>query len=466
VTENHRPGGTEGQAPLSRDELERLVAAGEVDTVIVAFTDMQGRLMGKRVSARFFIDEVAERGAECCNYLFAVDVDMNTVDGYAMAGWDTGYGDMAMLPDLTTLRRIPWLPGSALVLANLTWHDGSPIEPAPRRILRHQLDRLNQHGLRAFVATELEFMVFDDTYRQAWANGYRGLTPASDYNMDYALLASGRMEPLLRDIRQQMQGAGLRWEASKGECNLGQQEIGFRYDEALVTCDNHSIYKHGAKEIADQHGKSLTFMAKYDEREGNSCHIHMSLRTTDGSAVFADEHQPLGMSQTFRSFVAGQLATLRELTMFYAPNINSYKRFADRSFAPTVVAWGLDNRTCALRIVGHGDNIRVECRVPGGDVNQYLAVAALIAGGLHGIERGLALPEPYAGNAYETGQDDAERLPGTLDEAATLFGASAVAMEAFGKDVVSHYVNNARVELAKFNAAVTDWERVRGFERF
>ena len=466
MTENHRPGGTEGQAPLSRDELERLVAAGEVDTVIVAFTDMQGRLMGKRVSARFFIDEVAERGAECCNYLFAVDVDMNTVDGYAMAGWDTGYGDMAMLPDLTTLRRIPWLPGSALVLANLTWHDGSPIEPAPRRILRHQLDRLNQHGLRAFVATELEFMVFDDTYRQAWANGYRGLTPASDYNMDYALLASGRMEPLLRDIRQQMQGAGLRWEASKGECNLGQQEIGFRYDEALVTCDNHSIYKHGAKEIADQHGKSLTFMAKYDEREGNSCHIHMSLRTTDGSAVFADEHQPLGMSQTFRSFVAGQLATLRELTMFYAPNINSYKRFADRSFAPTVVAWGLDNRTCALRIVGHGDNIRVECRVPGGDVNQYLAVAALIAGGLHGIERGLALPEPYAGNAYETGQDDAERLPGTLDEAATLFGASAVAMEAFGKDVVSHYVNNARVELAKFNAAVTDWERVRGFERF
>jgi glutamine synthetase len=463
VTENHRTG---GHAPLSRDELGRLVAAGDVDTVIVAFTDMQGRLMGKRVSARFFLDEAAEHGAECCNYLFAVDVDMSTVDGYDMAGWDSGYGDMAMLPDLTTLRRIPWLPGSALVLADLAWHDGSPIEPAPRRVLRHQLDRLNEHGLRAFVATELEFMVFDDTYRQAWANGYRGLTPGSDYNMDYGLLASGRMEPLLRDIRQQMQGAGLHWEACKGECNLGQQEIGFRYDEALVTCDNHSIYKHGAKEIADQHGKALTFMAKYDEREGNSCHIHISLQTTDGSAVFADEGQPFGMSQTFRSFVAGQLATLRELTMFYAPNINSYKRFADRSFAPTVVAWGLDNRTCALRIVGHGDNMRVECRVPGGDVNQYLAVAALIAGGLHGIERGLPLPEPYAGNAYETGKDDAERLPSTLDEAAALFGASAVALEAFGKDVVSHYVNNARVELAKFNAAVTDWERVRGFERF
>ncbi|HXY64378.1 MAG TPA: glutamine synthetase family protein, partial [Mycobacterium sp.] len=366
---------------MSRNELGRLTAAGDVDTVIVAFTDMQGRLMGKRVSARFFVDEVAEHGAECCNYLFAVDVDMATVGGYAMSGWDTGYGDMAMRPDLTTLRLTPWLPGTALVLADLAWHDGSPIEPAPRRVLRSQLDRLNQRGLRAYVGTELEFMVFEDTYRQAWANGYRGLTAASDYNMDYAVMASSRMEPLLRDIRQQMQVAGLRWEASKGECNLGQQEIGFSYDEALVTCDNHSIYKNGAKEIADQHGKSLTFMAKYDEREGNSCHIHLSLRAADGAAVFADQDQPFGMSQTFRSFVAGQLATLRELMMFYAPNINSYKRFADRSFAPTAVAWGLDNRTCALRIVGQGDNMRVECRVPGGDVNQYLAVAALIAGG-------------------------------------------------------------------------------------
>jgi glutamine synthetase len=456
-----------GEAPLSRDKLEQLVAAGDVDTVIVAFGDMQGRLMGKRVSARFFIDEVAEDGAECCNYLFAVDVDMNTVAGYAMAGWDTGYGDMVMRPDLTTLRLIPWLAGTALVLADLMWHDGSPIEPAPRRVLRRQLDRLRERGLRAYVATELEFMVFDDTYRQAWASGYRGLTAASDYNMDYAVQASSRMEPLLRDIRQQMQGAGLRWEAIKGECNRGQQELGFSYDEALVTCDNHGIYKNGAKEIADQHGKSLTFMAKYDEREGNSCHIHMSLRSLEGSAVLADEDQPLGMSQTFRSFLAGQLATLRELTLFYAPNINSYKRFADRSFAPTVVAWGVDNRTCALRIVGHGDNIRVECRVPGGDVNQYLAVAALIAGGLHGIEHGLQLPQPCAGNAYQTAEhSDAARLPGTLAEAATLFDASAVARKAFGEDVVNHYVNNARVEVAAFNEAVTDWERVRGFERF
>ena len=462
MTENHRPGGV---ANLSRDELERLVAADDLDTVIVAFTDMQGRLMGKRIAARFFLDEVAEHGAECCNYLFAVDVEMTTVAGYAMSNWDTGYGDIVMLPDLTTLRLIPWLPGTALVLADLAWHDGSPVEPAPRRVLRRQLDRLSQRGLRAYVGTELEFMVFDDTYRDAWARGYRGLTPASDYNMDYAVLASTRIEPLLRDIRQHMEGAGLRWEASKGECNKGQQEIGFRYDEALVTCDNHSIYKNGAKEIADQHGKCLTFMAKYDEREGNSCHIHISLRATDGSAVFADEQQPLGMSQTFRSFVAGQLATLRELTMLYAPNINSYKRFADRSFAPTVVAWGLDNRTCALRVVGHGDNMRVELRVPGGDVNQYLAVAALIAGGLHGIEHGLQLPEPCPGNAYQTA-GDVERLPGTLAEAAALFEASTVARQAFGENVVSHYVNNAHVEVAAFNAAVTDWERVRGFERF
>jgi glutamine synthetase len=452
---------------LTHDGLERLVEAGEIDTVIVAFGDMQGRLMGKRVSAQFFIDEVAESGAECCDYLFAVDVEMNTVGGYRVSGWNSGYGDMVMRPDLTTLRRAPWMPGTALVLAGLESHDGSPVEPAPRRVLQRQLDRLRQRGLRADVATELEFMVFDDTYRQAWAKDYRELTPASDYNLDYAVMASSRLEPLLRDIRMHMQGAGLRWEAVKGECNKGQQELGFRYDDALVTCDNHSVYKNGAKEIADQHGKSLTFMAKYDELEGNSCHIHMSLRSLDGGAVFADPDQPHGMSPTFRSFVAGQLATLRELTLCYAPNINSYKRFADRSFAPTSVTWGLDNRTCALRVVGHGDSMRVECRVPGGDVNQYLAVAALIAGGLHGVERELPLPEPCTGNAYQNASDGGtKRLPGTLAEAAALFDASVVAREAFGDGVVDHYVNNARVEVTAFNAAVTDWERVRGFERF
>jgi glutamine synthetase len=452
-----------GSPMLSWAELERLVGVGGVDTVIVAFTDMQGRLAGKRVSARLFVDEVAAHGAECCSYLLAVDVEMNTVPGYAMSSWDTGYGDMVMTPDLTTLRLIPWLPATALVIADLGWVDGSAVVVSPRAILRRQVDRLSERGLVAYVATELEFIVFDQPYRQAWASGYRGLTPASDYNIDYAILASSRMEPLLRDIRLGMQGAGLRFEAVKGECNYGQQEIGFRYDEALVTCDNHAIYKNGAKEIADQHGKSLTFMAKYDEREGNSCHIHISLRAADGSAVFDDSSGPHGMSPTFRSFVAGQLAALRELTMFHAPNINSYKRFADGSFAPTALAWGLDNRTCALRVVGHGDNIRVECRVPGGDVNQYLAVAALIAGGLYGIERGLKLSEPYAGNAYEA--PGVERLPATLAEAARVFEMSPLAREAFGDDVVAHYLNNAHVEVAAFNAAVTDWERMRGFER-
>ncbi|MCV7202119.1 glutamine synthetase [Mycolicibacterium peregrinum] len=447
---------------LARADLEQMVAAGEVDTVIVAFCDMQGRLTGKRVSGRLFVEEVAAHGAECCNYLLAVDVDMNTVGGYSMSSWETGYGDMVMTADFSTLRLIPWLPGTALVMADLSWLDGRPVEQAPRSILNRQIDRLAERELVPYVGTELEFMVFDNTFREAWAAGYRGLTPASDYNVDYAMMASTRMEPLPRDIRLGMEGAGLYCEGVKGECNLGQQEIAFRYDHARNTCDNHTIYKNGAKEIADQHGKSLTFMAKFDEREGNSCHIHVSLRGDDGSPVFADESDPRGMSSMFRSFIAGQLATLREMTLFYAPNINSYKRFADGSFAPTAIAWGMDNRTCALRVVGHGSGMRVECRAPGGDVNQYLAVSALIAGGLYGIDHELELSDPLPGNAYSSG---AQRLPTTLAEAAELFEKSEVARAAFGDDVVEHYLNNARIELAAFNSTVTDWERVRGFER-
>jgi len=318
-----RDSGARRRGLLTPGELERLMAAGEIDTVIVAFADMQGRLTGKRVSARLFVEEVAAHGAECCNYLLAVDVDMNTVDGYAMAGWESGYGDMVMRPDLTTLRLIPWLPGTALVIADLYWHDGSMVAAAPRSILRSQLNRLGDRNLVALAATELEFIVFDDGYREAWAAGYRGLHKSSDYNVDYTIHASTRLEPLLRDIRLGMDGAGMYCEGVKGECNLGQQEIAFRYDDALVTCDNHTVYKNGAKEIADQHGKSLTFMAKFDEREGNSCHIHLSLRGRDGAAVFADDADSLGMSALFRSFIAGQLVTMRELTLFFAPNINS-----------------------------------------------------------------------------------------------------------------------------------------------
>lgn len=447
---------------LTPEQLADAVAADAVDTVIVAFTDMQGRMVGKRVSARLFLDDVLEHGAECCNYLLAVDVEMNTVAGYAISSWERGYGDMAMVPDLSTLRAAPWLHKTALVTADLRWLDGSPVEESPRRILQRQLERLTERGFVPYVGTELEFLVFDDSYREAWAKRYQGLTAASDYNIDYALLASTRMEPLLHDIRRSMDGAGMYCEGVKGECNLGQQEIAFRYAEALRTCDNHSVYKNGAKEIADAHGKALTFMSKFDEREGNSCHIHFSLRSTDGGAVFADDTDPLGMSRLFRSFLAGQVAAMRELTLFSAPNINSYKRYAPGSFAPTAIAWGLDNRTCALRIVGRGHGLRFENRVPGGDVNQYLAVAAIIAAGLHGVDQGLELGEPFAGNAYEA---DVETVPPTLREAAALFADSAVAREAFGEGVVEHYLNNARIEMRAFDAAVTDWERVRGFER-
>jgi glutamine synthetase len=448
---------------LSVEELRHLVSTGDVDTVIIAFTDMQGRLIGKRASARLFLEELAEHGAECCNYLLAVDVENNTVGGYAISSWERGYGDMAMMPDLDTLRRTPWLPGTVLVTADLTWLDGTPVPPDPRQVLKRQLARLAEHGLTAHVGTELEFIVFDDTYRDAWARKYENLTPSSDYNIDYALMASTRMEPLLRDIRNSMDGAGMYCEGVKGECNLGQQEIAFRYTDALGTCDNHSFYKNGAKEIADRHGKALTFMAKFNEREGNSCHIHLSVQGENGAAVMADPDRPYGFSKLMEHWLAGQLKTLRELTLFFAPNINSYKRYVDGSFAPTAVAWGLDNRTCALRVVGNGHSLRAENRVPGGDVNQYLAVAALIAGGLYGIENELELEPIFEGNAYGS---DAPRVPATLRDAAGLFAASEVATDAFGADVVEHYLNNARIEQAAFDSAITDWERVRGFERF
>lgn len=447
---------------ITLEQLRDAIGNNEVETVIVAFTDMQGRLIGKRVSARLFLEDIGSHGAEACNYLLAVDVENNTVGGYAMSSWESGYGDMVLLGDFSTLRIAPWLDRTAIITADLKRMDGSPVEPSPRRILQKQLERLAERGLQAFVGTELEFIVFEDSYREAWAKGYTNLTPSSDYNIDYALLASTRMEPLLADIRRSMDGAGMYCEGVKGECNLGQQEIAFRYAEAEVTCDNHSIYKNGAKEIADKHGKSLTFMAKFNEREGNSCHIHISFRGTDGSAVFADQNDPDGMSKMFRHFLAGQLAVMRELSLFSAPNINSYKRFVPGSFAPTAIAWGFDNRTCALRVVGKGHGLRVENRVPGGDVNQYLAVAALIAAGLHGIDNELELEAPFTGNAYVS---DHARVPSSLRDAAELFSNSTVAREAFGDEVVEHYLNNARIELAAYGAAITDWERVRGFER-
>ncbi|MET7324140.1 gamma-glutamylethanolamide synthetase GlnA4 [Streptomyces sp. NPDC005549] len=445
--------------PLGVEELHALVAAGDIDTVVLAFPDMQGRLQGKRFAARFFLDEVLEHGTEGCNYLLAVDADMNTVDGYAMSSWDRGYGDFALHADPATLRRLPWNEGTAMVVADLAWEDGSPVLAAPRQILRRQLERLAGHGYTAQVGTELEFIVFRDTYEHAWDAGYRGLTPANQYNVDYSVLGTGRVEPLLRRIRNEMAGAGLTVESAKGECNPGQHEIAFRYDEALVTCDQHAVYKTGAKEIAAQEGMSLTFMAKYNEREGNSCHIHLSLADADGRNAMADG---AGMSEVMRHFLAGQLVALREFSLLYAPHINSYKRFQPGSFAPTAVAWGHDNRTCALRVVGHGRSLRFENRLPGGDVNPYLAVAGLVAAGLHGIEQGLELPDPCPGNAYAA---DYEHVPTTLREAAELWENSTLAKAAFGDEVVAHYRNMARVELDAYDAAVTDWELRRSFER-
>jgi glutamine synthetase len=448
---------------LTLDRLRELVAVGEIDTVLLALVDMQGRLQGKRCGAEYFLNEVVPHAAEACNYLLAVDVEMNTVAGYQMSSWDRGYGDFVLRPDFATLRRVPWHAGTALVLADIEWLDGSPVPASPRQVLRRQLDRLAEHGLAAFVGTELEFIVFDDSYEQAWRSGYRDLTPANQYNVDYSMIGTGRLEPLLRDIRNGMSGAGMYVESAKGECNPGQHEIAFRYADALTTCDNHSIYKTGAKEIAAKHGKSLTFMAKWNEREGNSCHIHISLRGPEGEPVLAGDGTH-GFSPLMERFLAGQLAGSRELTYLFAPNINSYKRFVPGSFAPTTIAWGLDNRTCALRVVGHGESLRVEHRVAGGDVNPYLAVAALIAAGLHGIENELPLEPAFVGNAYHE-TEQRPQVPATMRDAAALLAESKLARSAFGDEVVDHYLNNARVELAAYDAAVTDWERIRGFER-
>jgi len=442
---------------VTLEELEKAVADGTVDTVLLAIADMEGRLQGKRLTASHFLADVLEHGAEGCNYLLAVDVDMATVDGYAMSSWETGYGDFRMVPDLGTLRMVPWLPGTAMLLADLEWDDGREVLASPRQILRRQLARLAERGLASNAATELEFIVFRDSYEEAWKRGFHDLSPANLYNVDYSLLGTARVEPLIRRIRNEMGGAGLEVENSKGECNFGQHEINFRYADALATADGHAIYKNGAKEIAAQEECSITFMAKFNEREGNSCHLHISLcQAEDGSNAFAADQQ------LFERFVAGQLACMEELTLLYAPHVNSYKRFAPGSFAPTAIAWGRDNRTCSLRVVGHGEGLRVENRLPGADVNPYLALSALIAAGLHGIDAELELEPVFEGNAYTS---DKPRVPHNIYAARDAFAASEVAAAAFGAEVVEHYLNRAGVEIDAFEAAVTDWERYRGFER-
>ncbi|WP_109509445.1 glutamine synthetase family protein [Nocardioides speluncae] len=446
---------------LSMDGLLTRIRSGEVDTVVVAFTDMQGRLQGKRLHGRYFADHVAGHGTEGCNYLLAVDVEMNTVDGYAISSWERGYGDMEFVLDPATIRLLTHLPATAMIQCDLEWTDHTPVLQSPRSILRRQLDRTAQHGWSALAGTELEFIAFRDTFEEAWDRGYRDLTPANQYNVDYSIVGTTRVEPLLRDIRNHMYAAGMNVEGAKGECNPGQHEIGFLYDDALVTADNHAVYKTAAKEIAAQHGMSVTYMAKYNQREGSSCHIHLSLRGRDGSLVFWDEENGT-RSKLYDHFVAGVLATTADFTLLYSPNINSYKRFASASFAPTTIAWGEDNRTCAVRLVGKGPAARMENRVPGADVNPYLALAAMIAGGLHGIENELPLQDELVGNAYAS---DLPKVPHHMRAARDTFAGSAIARAALGDEVVDHYVNMAEVELTAYDETVTDWELRRGFER-
>jgi glutamine synthetase len=449
---------------LTLEKLKALVADGTIDTVVVAMTDMQGRLTGKRIHGQYFLDEVVKHGTEGCNYLLAVDVDMNTVAGYEMSSWERGYSDFALIPDLNTLRLITWQPGAALILADVAWLDHTDVVASPRQILRKQIAELEKAGMVPMCGTELEFVVYKDSYEEAWNKGYKDLIPVNQYNVDYSILGGSRIEPLLRDIRMGMTTAGMIVESVKGECNLGQHEIAFKYSDALSNCDNHVIYKNGAKEIADQQGYALTFMAKPNEKEGNSSHIHLSFRGLKGELVMVDDSdKEHGMSEIGRQFIAGQIAHLRELSILFAPNINSYKRYVPGSFAPTAIRWGRDNRTCALRLVGHGAGLRLENRVPGGDVNPYLAVAGIIAAGLDGIKNKLKLEPAFTGNAYES---DSSRVPASMPEALELWEKSDWIKQTFGAEVQAHYANMARVEIAAYGKAVTDWELFRNFERF
>jgi glutamine synthetase len=451
---------------ITTDELIELTERGEIDTVLVVFPDMQGRLVGKRVVARFFVDELSHNGGtvEACTYLLAVDVEMDVLPGFRFANWDTGYGDMACRPDLSTLRRVPWLDATAMVLCDLFHPDGSPVEESPRRILRRQIERAANAGFTVKAGTELEFFLSEDTYQQAAAKHYRDLTRSGDYILDYHLLQTTKDEWFLRDVRNAMYDAGIPVEFSKGEAGVGQHELNIRYDEALRCADHHVIYKNGIKEMAALSGVSVTFMAKPDIGDaGSSCHIHSSIWDTAGERSLTAGDGAHGFSPEFAGWVGGIAATAAELCWLGAPYLNSYRRYQPGSWAPTGIGWGVDNRTLGLRIVGHGQGLRVENRIPGADCNPYLAVAGVIAGGLHGIESGLDAGEPYVGNGYEA--TDVDRIPHTLPDAIEAFRHSAVARNAFGEEVHWHLVHMAEAEWTAFNRTVTDWELRRGYEQ-
>ncbi len=449
---------------LTLDELREAIHGGRIDTVLVCLVDMQGRLIGKRVTGHFFLDSVVKE-MHVCDYLLTVDMEMEPVPGYKAASWDLGYGDFGVRPDLATLRVIPWLPGTALVLGDCVDHHGHELAHSPRTILKRQLARLREKNMVAKMGSELEFYVFDDTYEEARKKGYTDLKTAGWYIEDYHIFQTTKEESLIRAIRNGMDGAGVPVEFSKGEWGPGQEEINLRYAEALEMADRHVIYKNGVKEIAYLQGKAVTFMAKWDyDLAGNSCHIHSSLwDATDDTALFYDADAAHHMTPLFRHYLAGQLALAEELTLFLAPYINSYKRFQAGSFAPTKAVWSLDNRTAGFRLLGHGPSLRTECRIPGGDVNPYLAYAALLAAGLHGIENELPLEPIVAGNAYDNAA--IREVPKTLRDALTALDGSAVLREALGDAVIDHYLHAGRWEQAEYDRRVTDWERTRFFER-
>lgn len=447
---------------MKLSELKSLVKSGTIDTVIVAFPDLFGRLIGKRFTASHFLESALKEGTHGCSYLLTVNLDMDPLEGFKVANWDAGFGDFEMRPDLATLRVLPWQTATALVLCDFLHHDGKLVEEAPRSVLHRQLARLKQAGLDCFCASELEFYLFNQTFHSAFTGGYRDLQPSSDYRIDYHVMQPTRDEPLMRAIRNGMTGAGIPIENSKGEWSRGQHEINFRYTEPLAMADRHVIFKHGVKEIAEQFEKSVTFMAKYSAQEaGNSCHLHMSLWKS-GKSLFWDPRQHAG-SALFRQFLGGLLKYSPEFSLCFAPTVNSYKRYQPGSWAPTRMAWSTDNRTTGFRIVGHGNSFRIENRMPGADANPYLAFAAMLAAGLAGVEEKLDCGDEYRGNAYL--DEGLARLPASLRDATDLFERSKLAKAAFGAAVVEFQVHHARLEQQAFSDAVTDWERQRYFER-
>ncbi len=442
---------------LSLHDLRRRINEGDIDTVVVTFTDMQGRLQGRRLHAAYFAEHVLDHGDESSAYLFAVDIDMNIADRYPLSSSGSS-GELVLVLDPQTIRLLNHQPGTVMVQCDAVWPDQTPVAQSPRTILKQQLEAAANRDYVVLASTHLEFLAFHTSYEDAWTAHYRDLAPVNQYNVDYSILGGSRLEPLLREIRNITYAAGMDIESVKGARNLGQHEIGFRQADALTTADNHAVFKTMAKEIAAQHGKAITFMARYDEGQGNSCHIRLSLDGADGSTLFWENH---GRTKVFESFVAGVLATLYDFTLLYAPNINSYKRFVAGSPAPTTIAWGPDDR-CAVQLTGRGSSARLVNRVAGGDVNPYLALAAMIAGGLYGLDHHLELGSELTGNIHPS---DFPCVPRTLREARQAFDSSQIARAVFGDDVVDHYATMAEIELEAFDAAVTDWELRRSFER-